>query len=125
MLKAFKMRNATRNIRISCDTDTCLIRSIARLHNILASSELVALPRLTFVEACEMGVAGDDDMMFHLSPREEGLISRPGQGLGKKEAAPPDPTGTLLSKPKPHLDSPVLHISTLSCSAYQQNFEAK
>lgn len=66
ILKALRILNASKNNSMSCETDTSLTRSRARLRKPLLSSRYIELSRPNFVEACDMGVVGGDDIALHL-----------------------------------------------------------
>ncbi len=66
MLSAFRIRNATRNKKMSWEVDACLILCTACVLKPLASSRLIELSRPKLVEACDIGVVGGDDIAFYL-----------------------------------------------------------
>ena len=56
MLRAFRIRNATRNSRISCDVAALWVRSNARRDKVFSSSVLAEESLPILVEASEVGV---------------------------------------------------------------------
>ena len=67
MLKAFRILNASKKRKMSCETDTFLIRSVmVCLRKTLLSSREIELSRPNLVEACDIGVVGGDDIASHL-----------------------------------------------------------
>ena len=83
-LSAFRIRNATRNKKMSCEVDPCLTFFTARLRKPLASSRLIGLSRPNRVEACDIGVVGgDDDITLHLPSWCLGSIRFQGGGPGR------------------------------------------
>ena len=67
MLSALSIRNAIRNNRMSIDVEAVLMRPTARFRRLLASSRLMELSRPNFVEACDIGVVGGDDIALGAS----------------------------------------------------------
>lgn len=93
MLRAFRIRNATRNSRISCDVAALWVRSNARRDKVFSSSVLTEESLPILVEASEVGV---DDIGPESYSKLHALLpcgTRTGSGRLARRSFPKDEGG--------------------------------